>query len=154
MAAETAAAIDPDGWLHMGDIGAMDERGFLRIRGRGKDMIIRGGLNIYPAEIEGTLQEHPAVEYAAIIGVPDATWGEQIGAVLQLRAGFDRPPVEELTEFLRSQLAPHKTPVFWSFVDEMPATASGKIQKFVLRDRAEDGSLTFDVVRPTSAAGS
>jgi len=154
MAAETAATIDPDGWLHMGDIGAMDERGFIRIRGRSKDMIIRGGMNIYPAEIEGTLQEHPAVEYAAVIAVPDAKWGEQIGAVLQLRAGFDRPSVEELTDFLRAQLAPHKTPVFWSFIDRMPATASGKIQKFVLRDRVEDGSLTFDVVRPTSVAGS
>jgi fatty-acyl-CoA synthase len=154
MPAETAAAIDPDGWLHMGDIGAMDERGFIRIRGRSKDMIIRGGLNIYPAEIEGTLQEHPAVEYAAVIAVPDPKWGEQIGAVLQLRSGFDRPSVEELTDFLRAQLAPHKTPVFWSFVDRMPATASGKIQKFVLRDRAAQGSLTFDVVRPTSVAGS
>jgi fatty-acyl-CoA synthase len=154
MPSETAAAIDPDGWLHMGDIGAMDERGFVRIRGRIKDMIIRGGMNIYPAEIEGTLQDHPAVENAAVIAVPDAKWGEQIGAVLQLRAGFARPSVEELTEFLRSQLAPHKTPVFWSFVDRMPATPSGKIQKFVLRARAEDGSLTFDVVRPTSAASS
>ncbi|WP_329045013.1 AMP-binding protein [Amycolatopsis sp. NBC_01488] len=151
MAAETAAAIDADGWLHMGDIGAMDERGFLKIRGRSKDMIIRGGMNIYPAEIEGTLQEHPAIEYAAAIGVPDATWGEQIGAVLQLRAGFERPSVEELTGFLRSQLAPHKTPVFWAFVDELPATPSGKIQKFVLRERAEQGSLTFDVIRSTSA---
>ncbi|MFF3380441.1 AMP-binding protein [Streptomyces sp. NPDC002680] len=154
MAAETEEAVDPDGWLHMGDIGTMDERGFIRIRGRIKDMIIRGGMNIYPAEIEGTLQEHPAIEYAAVIAVPDEKWGEQIGAVLQLRAGFDRPSVEELTEFLRSQLAPHKTPVFWSFVDRMPATPSGKIQKFVLRQEAEKGSLTFDVVRPTNATSS
>jgi fatty-acyl-CoA synthase len=147
MDADTAAAIDADGWLHMGDIGSMDERGFLTIRGRIKDMIIRGGMNIYPAEIEGVLEDHPAVEYAAVIGVPDEKWGEQIGAVLKLRAGFSRPTLEELTSFLRQQIAPHKTPVFWAFADRLPMTPSGKLQKFMLREQAVAGTLVFDLVR-------
>ncbi|NKQ55461.1 AMP-binding protein [Amycolatopsis sp. K13G38] len=157
---ETSATIDADGWLHLGDLGSMDERGFVTIRGRMKDMIIRGGLNIYPAEIEAALGDHPAIEYAAVIGVPDATWGEQIGAVVTVREGADRPSLRELTDYLRSQIAPHKTPVYWAFVDQMPATPSGKIQKFVLHERFEQGTLRFDAVRtsggtaqPASAAG-
>ena len=132
---ETAATIDDDGWLHMGDIGAMDERGYLTITGRAKDMIIRGGMNLYPAEIEGALTDHPAVETAAVIGVPDEVWGEQVGAVLRIRAGQGRPPITELTSFLRRRIAPHKTPVYWAFRDELPLTPSGKIQKFVLRQQ-------------------
>jgi len=152
MAEETAAAIDGDGWLHMGDIGTMDSRGFLRVTGRVKDMIIRGGMNLYPAEIESALTDHPAIEAAAVIGVPDPTWGEQIGAVLTVRAGHQRPGVDELTGFLRDQIAPHKAPVFWSFVEALPMTPTGKIQKFVLRDRLDDGELVFDEVRPTSTS--
>ncbi|GAB3002971.1 AMP-binding protein [Amycolatopsis acidiphila] len=151
METETTSTIDADGWLHMGDLGSMDERGFISIRGRMKDMIIRGGLNIYPAEIEGALGDHPAIEYAAVIGVPDARWGEQIGAVVTLREGVERPSVEELTDYLRAEIAPHKTPVYWAFVDQMPATPSGKIQKFVLRERVESGALAFDAVRSASA---
>jgi fatty-acyl-CoA synthase len=143
MEAETAVTIDKDGWLHLGDIGSMDERGFLKIQGRAKDMIIRGGMNIYPAEIEGVLEEHPAVENAAVIGVPDQKWGEQIAAVLKLRAEVSRPSAEELASFLRAQIAPHKTPVFWAFVEHLPMTPSGKLQKFVLRERVAAGSLAF-----------
>jgi fatty-acyl-CoA synthase len=154
MEAETEATIDRDGWLHMGDIGSMDERGFLKIRGRAKDMIIRGGMNIYPAEIEGALEDHPAIQNAAVIGVPDETYGEQIAAVVKLRSGFDQPSVDDLTTFLRAQMAPHKAPVYFSFVDQMPATPSGKIQKFLLRERVSEGSLSFDLVRPTSNVGS
>jgi fatty-acyl-CoA synthase len=143
----TAATIDPDGWLHMGDIGSMDERGFLQVTSRAKDMIIRGGMNLYPAEIEAALQDHPAIRTAAVIGVPDETWGEQVGAVLRLRDGHETPGMHELTEFLRAQLAPHKTPVYWTFVDELPITPSGKIQKFVLREQVADGTLSFDMVR-------
>ena len=148
MPAETAATIDSDGWLHMGDIGSMDERGFLRVTGRVKDMIIRGGMNLYPAEIEAVLQDHPAIETAAVIGVPDEKWGEQVAAVLRLRADFARPTAAELTEFLRDQIAPHKIPVFWTFVDGLPMTPTGKTQKYVLRQQAADGTLTFDEVRP------
>jgi fatty-acyl-CoA synthase len=144
---QTAATIDGDGWLHMGDIGAMDERGFLAVTGRVKDMIIRGGMNLYPAEIEAALEDHPAVLTAAVIGVPDEKWGEQVAAVLRLRDGFAGPSVQEMTEFMRGQLASHKTPFYWSFVDELPMTPTGKIQKYVLRDRVANGALPFDMVR-------
>jgi fatty-acyl-CoA synthase len=154
MPKETAAAIDADGWVHMGDIGSMDARGFLKVTGRVKDMIIRGGMNLYPAEIEAALQDHPAIETAAVIGIPDERWGEQVGAVLRARAGYDRPAIAELTEFLRGQIAPHKCPVYWSFVDAMPMTPSGKVQKFVLRDRAAQGDLAFGQVRPAAPASS
>ena len=154
MPKETAATIDGDGWLHMGDIGSMDARGFLKVTGRVRDMIIRGGMNLYPAEIEAALQDHPAVETAAVIGIPDERWGEQVGAVLRVRAGHDRPGIAELTEFLRGQLAPHKCPVYWSFTDAMPMTPSGKIQKFLLRDQAAQGALRFDQARPTASASS
>lgn len=117
---ETAATIDSDGWLHTGDIGSMDERGFLRVTGLVKDMIIRGGMNLYPIEIEAALQDHPATETAAVIGVPDEKWGEQVVAVLRMRADFARPTAAELTEFLQDQMAPHKIPVFWTFVDGLP----------------------------------
>jgi acyl-CoA synthetase (AMP-forming)/AMP-acid ligase II len=144
---ETAATIDADGWLHMGDVGTMDDRGYLAITGRVKDMIIRGGMNLYPAEIEGALTDHPAIESAAVIGVPDERWGEQVGAVLRLRAGPGQPSVDELTGFLRDRIAPHKTPAFWAFRDQLPLTPSGKIQKFVLREELVKGLLVFDEVR-------
>lgn len=147
MPAETAATIDGDGWLHMGDIGSMDSRGFLRVTGRVKDMIIRGGLNLYPAEIEAALLDHPAIESAAVIGVPDDHWGEQVAAVVRLRAGQPRPSVAELTEYMRGQIAPHKTPTYWSFVDELPMTPTGKTQKFVLREQVAAGTLAFDEAR-------
>jgi fatty-acyl-CoA synthase len=94
---DTAATIDADGWLHMGDVGTMDERGYLTVTGRVRDMTIRGGMNLYPAEIEAALTDHPAIESAAVIGVPDERWGEQVAAVLRLRSGPARPSVEELT---------------------------------------------------------
>jgi len=127
----------------------MDERGCLTITGRLKDMIIRGGMNLYPAEIEGALIDHVAIETAAVIGVPDDVWGEQVAAVLRIRAGHGRPAVAELTSFLRDRIASHKTPVFWAFRDELPLTPSGKIQKFVLREELVKGLLTFDEIRPT-----
>ena len=98
----------------------MDERGCLTITGRLKDMIIRGGMNLYPAEIEGALIDHVAIETAAVIGVPDDVWGEQVAAVLRIRAGHGHPAVAELTSFLRDRIASHKTPVFWAFRDELP----------------------------------
>jgi fatty-acyl-CoA synthase len=151
---ETEATVDRDGWLHMGDVGEMDGRGYLKITGRAKDMIIRGGMNLYPAEIEGALTDHPAIEAAAVLGVPDEVWGEQIGAVLRVRPTHDRPSVKELTTFLRGQLAAHKTPVFWAFRDELPMTPSGKIQKFMLREEIVKGLLTFDEVRSTATPDS
>lgn len=130
----TAAAVDADGWLHTGDLGSMDERGYCRIEGRVKEMIIRGGENIYPREIELVLLEHPAVAEVAVVGIPDERWGEQVAAFL--RPAADSTPAEsELDAFCRERLAPFKVPRFWLTVDAFPMTASGKVQKFTLRDR-------------------
>jgi fatty-acyl-CoA synthase len=130
----TAAAIDSDGWLHTGDLCAMDARGYCTVEGRLKDMIIRGGENIYPREIEQVLFEHPTVADVAVVGVPDATWGEQVAAFVRPAPG-QRPDPDELFAYCREHLAPHKTPRYWTVMEEFPQTPSGKIQKFVLRER-------------------
>jgi fatty-acyl-CoA synthase len=125
----TAAAIDGDGWLHTGDLGSMDERGYCRIAGRIKEMIIRGGENIYPREIEAILLGHPGVTDAAVVGVADRFWGEEVGAVVCSPAP---PTVAELTELCRDRLARYKVPTRWLFTDSLPLTATGKIRKDVL----------------------
>ena len=150
----TAATIDPGGWLHMGDLGTMDDRGFIKVTGRLKDMIVRGGMNIYPREIEEFLQTHPAVAEAAVIGIPDEVWGEQIAAVIRLdpaSPAAGRPTADELRAFCRAQMSAHKTPRYWSFIDAMPATPTGKIQKFVLRDQLAQGDLRVETV-PTASS--
>jgi fatty-acyl-CoA synthase len=133
--------IDAEGWLHTGDAGSMDHRGYVRIAGRLKDIIIRGGENIHPREIEEALEAHPAVAQAAVIGVPDAYWGEQVAAVLLPRSPANPPPVPELQAYCRSRMAPFKSPRLWFFVQEFPMTPSGKIQKFVLREQVLSGGL-------------
>jgi acyl-CoA synthetase (AMP-forming)/AMP-acid ligase II len=135
----TAAAIDADGWLHTGDLGSMDARGYCRIGGRLKDMIIRGGENIYPREIEQVLFEHEDVADVAVLGVPDATWGEQVAAFIRPAEGRTPDP-DALFAYCRGRLAPFKTPRHWRIVDEFPLTPSGKVQKFVLRERFVAGS--------------
>jgi acyl-CoA synthetase (AMP-forming)/AMP-acid ligase II len=132
--AATAAAIDADGWLHTGDLASMDARGYCRIAGRLKDMIIRGGENIYPREIEQVLLEHEDVADAAVVGVPDPTWGEQVAAFIRPAAGRTPDP-ERLAAHCRDRLAPHKTPRHWTVLDAFPLTASGKVRKHVLRAR-------------------
>ena len=129
----TAAAIDPDGWLHTGDLASMDERGYCRIGGRLKDMIIRGGENIYPREIEQVLFEHDDVTDVAVLGVPDPVWGEQVAAFIRPAPGR-RPDPGALFAYCRERLAPHKTPRHWRVVDTFPLTPSGKVKKYVLRD--------------------
>jgi fatty-acyl-CoA synthase len=131
---QTATAIDEDGWLHTGDLASMDERGYCRIEGRIKDVIIRGGENIYPREIEEVLLSHRAVADVAVLGVPDPTWGEQVAAFVQFMPGVPVPDEDELFSLVRQRLAPHKAPRVWRFVEQFPMTASGKIQKFALRD--------------------
>jgi fatty-acyl-CoA synthase len=138
--AATAEAIDAEGWLHTGDLGSMDERGFCRIEGRLKEMIIRGGENIYPREIEQLLQTHPGVADVAVVGVPDEHWGEQVAAFIRPAPGHS-PSQEELFAYCRQHLAPHKMPRRWVFVDAFPLTGSGKVQKFVLRERLVSGQL-------------
>ena len=137
----TAETIDADGWLHTGDLASMDERGYLTIEGRLKDMIIRGGENIYPKELEELLFAHPSVAEVAVVGLPDEKWGEVISAFLRpaAEAAIDRG---ELFAYMREHLAPHKTPRHWFQVDGFPLTGSGKIQKFVLRDQWIDGQWT------------
>jgi fatty-acyl-CoA synthase len=134
----TAETIDADGWLHTGDLAAMDERGYLSIEGRLKDMIIRGGENIYPRELEELLFAHDTVAEVAVVGLPDDRWGEVVAAFV--RPAPDRTIDKgELFGYLREHLAPHKTPKHWFEVNEFPLTGSGKIQKFVLRDQWIDG---------------
>jgi len=132
--AATRAALDGDGWLHTGDLGDLDAKGYCRVRGRLKDMIIRGGENIYPREIEELLFSHPAVADVSVVGVPDPTWGEIPVAFIRATDG-PRPSDDELRAFCREHLAPYKTPRHWRFVTQFPQTPSGKIQKFVLRDQ-------------------
>jgi len=132
--AATRDAIDAAGWLHTGDLGSVDERGYYRIEGRLKEMIIRGGENIYPGEIEQVLYAHPAVADVAVVGVPDDHWGEQVAAFIQAVPGQTVTP-DELMSYCRARLAAHKTPRHWRFVDAFPLTASGKVQKFVLREQ-------------------
>lgn len=132
--AATARAIDAEGWLHTGDLGTMDSRGFVRITGRVKDMIIRGGENLFPAEIENVLLEHPDVAEVACVGVPDARMGEAVAAFVRLVAGarFDHTA---LVAHCRATIAAQKTPTHWIEMTEWPLTGSGKIQKFILRER-------------------
>ena len=130
----TAAAVDPEGWLHTGDLGRMDSRGFVSITGRVKEMIIRGGENLFPAEIEAVLLEHPSVAEVAVVGMPDARWGELVCAFVRLGPGAILDELE-LTAHCRERMAPQKTPARWIEVSEWPLTGSGKIQKFVLRER-------------------
>jgi fatty-acyl-CoA synthase len=133
----TRAAIDRDGWLHTGDLGSMDERGYCRIQGRIKEMIIRGGENIYPREIEAVLLSHPAVTEVAVVGVADRLWGEVVGAVIRTTA--QPPPTQaELSELCRGRLAASKIPVRWVFTSSFPLTATGKIRKDVLSAQLAD----------------
>jgi fatty-acyl-CoA synthase len=130
----TAKAIDPEGWLHTGDLGTMDARGYVQVTGRLKDMIIRGGENIYPREIEDVLITHSGVADVAVVGVPDPYWGEQPAAFI--RPATEPPPTEEdLLAFTRHHLARYKVPRHWIFIAQFPQTPSGKVQKFVLRER-------------------
>ena len=123
-----------DGWLHTGDVGKLDEDGYLFITGRIKDMIIRGGENIAPAEIENVLEDHPAIAEAAIIGVPDTEWGEIIKAILVSDRG-DQPDVDELTAYVKSRLASYKAPALYEWVHELPRNHLGKVLKTELREK-------------------
>ena len=130
----TASTIDDAGWLHSGDIAELDEEGYCQIVGRMKDMLIRGGENIFPREIEEFLFEHPAVEQAEVIGVPDPKYGEEICAWIKLREGAAATE-EEIREFCHDRIAHFKIPRYILFVDEFPMTITGKVQKFKMREQ-------------------
>ncbi|MDH4322397.1 MAG: AMP-binding protein [Desulfobulbaceae bacterium] len=131
----TAKAIDPEGWLHSGDLGTMDGEGYVAITGRLKNMIIRGGENIYPREIEDFLFTHPKVASVAVIGVPDDYYGEAVMAWVKLHEGMTASEAE-LREFCAGRIARFKSPKYIWFVDEFPMTVTGKIQKFKMREEA------------------
>jgi len=135
MPEKTAEAIDADGWLHTGDLALREPNGYYRITGRLRDMIIRGGENIYPREIEERLYEHPAVLEVQVVGVPDRRMGEEVHAWVKLKQG-QQPTEEELREFCRQSLAHFKTPRYWKFVDSFPTTVTGKVQKYKIREQA------------------
>ena len=129
--AATAEAIDAEGWLHTGDLGALDRRGYLRITGRVKEMIIRGGENLFPAEIENVLLEHPDVAEVAVVGLPDEKWGEIVACFVRIEPGREFDP-QELHRHCRARISPQKTPAVWRRVEDFPLTGSGKIRKFAL----------------------
>ena len=134
----TRATIDVDGWLHTGDLGTMDAQGFIRVTGRVKDMIIRGGENLFPAEIEAVLVEHSQIAQVCIIGLPDEKWGETIKALVVLADG-ESVNERDLIDHCRDQIAHFKCPTSVEFRDELASTATGKLQKFKLRSPYWEG---------------
>jgi len=129
----TAMVIREDGWLHSGDLGVMREDGCLRITGRSRDVIIRGGENIYPREVEEFLYTHPKVGEAQVVGIPNERLGEIVCAWVRLRPGVEATE-DEIKEFCQGQIAYYKIPAHIRFVEEFPATLSGKIQKYKIRE--------------------
>jgi fatty-acyl-CoA synthase len=132
----THEVIDAAGWMHSGDLAVIDAQGYCNIVGRVKDMIIRGGENVYPREIEEYLYRHPKVLDVAVVGVPDRKYGEEIGAVIRLREGIAARP-EEFIEFCRGQIAHYKVPRYVRFVDAFPMTVTGKVQKYLIREQLQ-----------------
>jgi len=130
----TAAAIDADGWLHSGDLAVRQRNGYYKITGRLKDMVIRGGENVYPREVEEFLFTHPAIEQAAVVGVPDDKYGEELCAWIKLKDG-SVVTEDAVRQFCRGKLAHYKVPRYVRFVAEFPQTVTGKIQKFKIREQ-------------------
>ena len=131
--AKTAEAIDAGGWMHTGDLATMDAGGYVNIVGRLKDMVIRGGENVYPREIEEFLYRHPKVQDVQVVGVPDQRYGEEVCAWIKLREG-ESATDDEIREFCKGQIAHYKIPRYVRFVDAFPMTITGKVQKFIIRD--------------------
>ena len=137
----TARAVDADGYVHTGDLGTMDERGYLSVTGRLKELIIRGGENISPAEIEAVLVGCDAIVEAAVVGLPDDRWGEVVAAVIRPGRSADPVPKTDIVDYVGSRLAPFKVPVRWFVTDAFPMTPTGKVRKFELRDSVVNGRL-------------
>jgi fatty-acyl-CoA synthase len=131
--AATAEAIDAAGWMHTGDLATLDADGYANVVGRIKDMVIRGGENVYPREVEEFLYQHPAVSDVQVVGVPDERYGEELCAWVRLKEG-QAVTGEELREWCKGRIATFKIPRYWRFVDEFPMTVTGKVQKFKMRE--------------------
>lgn len=138
----TREAIDEEGWLHTGDLAVMDENGYCRVTGRLKDMIIRGGENIYPREIEEFLYSHPKVLDVQVVGIPDSVYGEEVMAWIIMKEG-EKATAGEIQEYFKGKISKHKIPRYIEFTESYPMTASGKIQKFKLREQAMEAVEQF-----------
>jgi fatty-acyl-CoA synthase len=132
-AARTAEAIDEGGWMHTGDIATIDEKGYCRITGRIKDMVIRGGENVYPREVEEFLYSHPNIVDVQVIGVPDAKYGEEIMAWIRVREGVALSS-DDVAAFCEGKIAHYKVPRYVHVTDEFPMTVTGKVQKYLMRE--------------------
>ena len=135
-AAATDQAIDAARWMHTGDLATLDDGGYLNIAGRIKDMIIRGGENVYPREIEEFLYTHPDISDVQVIGIPSERYGEEVMAWVKLREGAEPLGDDALVSFCRGKIATFKIPRYWKFVDGFPMTVTGKVQKFKMRETA------------------
>jgi fatty-acyl-CoA synthase len=133
---KTAEAIDAEGWMHTGDLARMDEDGYLVIEGRMKDMVIRGGENIYPREIEEYLYTHPAIQDVQVIGVPDTKYGEELMACIILKPGAEPLDAAAVADFCRGKLAHYKIPKYVEVRESFPMTVSGKVRKVEMREEA------------------
>jgi fatty-acyl-CoA synthase len=134
--AKTKEAVDADGWMHTGDLAVMREDGYCTIVGRIKDMVIRGGENVYPREIEEFLYTHPDVEDVQVVGVPDEKYGEELCAWVKLREGAPDLDADKIREFATGKLAHYKIPRYVLLVDEFPMTVTGKIRKVEMREES------------------
>ncbi|MDX1581051.1 MAG: AMP-binding protein, partial [Alphaproteobacteria bacterium] len=134
----TAEVLDEDGWYYTGDLGKMDEEDYVYVQDRLKDMIVSGGENVYSAEVESALFEHPAVREAAVIGVPSEKWGEEVMAIVAIEPGSELT-AEELIAFARTQIAGYKVPKHVEFMEALPRNGSGKLLKHVLREPYWEG---------------
>jgi fatty-acyl-CoA synthase len=135
---QTTEAIDAAGWMHTGDLGTMDDDGYVAIVGRIKDMVIRGGENVYPREVEEFLYAHPDIDDVQVVGVPDDRYGEELMAWVRLRPGADELTIEALRDFCAGKLAHHKVPRYLHLTDEFPMTVTGKVRKVEMRERARE----------------
>ena len=133
---KTAEAIEDAGWMHTGDIAVMDEAGYISVTGRIKDMVIRGGENVYPREIEEFLYSHPDIVDVAVIGVPDARYGEELMAFLRIKPGAQAPTDDAIRAYCAGKIAHFKVPRYVAIVDEFPMTVTGKVRKIELREQA------------------
>lgn len=133
----THAAIDNEGWLHTGDIAIIDSEGYIEITGRIKDMVIRGGENVYPRELEEFLYQHPSIQDVQVVGVPDPKYGEELMAWIIAKDGVTLS-AEEIRAYCKGKISHHKIPRYIEFTESYPMTASGKIQKYLLREMSKD----------------